>query len=100
MQTVDRFGTPQRECVHRGKVRDSFRVDGSTRLIVATDRLSAFDRVLEDCIPGKGAALTKLASFWFERTRDRVPNHWIRTIGGRAMLVREARPILVEMVVR
>jgi len=100
MQTVDRFGTPQLECVHRGKVRDSFRVDGSTRLIVATDRLSAFDRVLEGCIPGKGAALTKLASFWFERTRDRVPNHWIRTIGERAMLVREARPILVEMVVR
>jgi len=100
MQTVSRFSTPQLECVHRGKVRDSFRVDDATRLIVATDRLSAFDRVLDCCIPGKGAALTRLASFWFERTRDRVPNHWIRTVGERAMLVREARPLLVEMVVR
>ncbi len=100
MQTLSRFSTPQLECAHRGKVRDSFRVDAATRLIVATDRLSAFDRVLECCIPGKGVALTRLASFWFERTRDRIPNHWIRTIGDRAMLVREARPILVEMVVR
>ena len=100
MQTVRRFGTPQLECVHRGKVRDSFRIDGATRLIVASDRLSAFDRVLDDCIPGKGPALTRLASFWFERTQSLVPNHWIRTIGERAMLVREARPILVEMVVR
>ncbi|MCX6094866.1 MAG: phosphoribosylaminoimidazolesuccinocarboxamide synthase [Candidatus Bipolaricaulota bacterium] len=100
MQTVSRFSTPQLECVHRGKVRDSFRIDATTRLIVATDRLSAFDRVLDCCIPGKGAALTRLASFWFERTHDRVPHHWIRTIGERAMLVREARPILLEMVVR
>ncbi len=98
--TLQTFATPQLECLHRGKVRDSYRIDSETRLIVATDRLSAFDRVLETGIPGKGAVLTKLAAFWFERTRDFVENHLVDIVGSRAMRVREAKPILIEMVVR
>jgi len=100
MSTLQSSATPQLECLHRGKVRDSYRIDPKTRLIVATDRLSAFDRVLETGIPGKGAVLTRLAAFWFERTRGIVENHMHRVIGSRAMLVREAQPILIEMVVR
>lgn len=60
----------------RGKVRDVFEVDGRL-LIVSSDRISAFDFVLPSLIPGKGAVLNRLAAFWFERTRDIVPNHVI-----------------------
>ena len=62
----------------RGKVRDLYEVDGHL-LIVATDRISAFDYVLGSGIPDKGAVLTQLSRFWFERTRDIVPNHMITT---------------------
>ena len=61
--------------IHRGKVRDIYEVDDDHLLIVATDRLSAFDVVLPQPIPGKGAVLTRVANFWFERTRGIVPNH-------------------------
>jgi fusion protein PurCD len=100
MDGMSRFFTPQLELIHRGKVRDSFRVDRSTRLIVATDRLSAFDRELETLIPGKGAALTHMAAYWFAATREVFPHHMVRPIGERGMLVREADPIRVEFVVR
>ena len=59
----------------RGKVRDFYAVGDDHLLIVTTDRLSAFDVVLPDPIPGKGAVLTAVANFWFERTRHLVPNH-------------------------
>ena len=65
----------QLELVHRGKVRDSYRVDDDHMLIVATDRLSAFDVVLPQPIPGKGEVLTRVANFWFARTVDTIPNH-------------------------
>ena len=100
MNALCQFRTPQLRLVHRGKVRDSFRIDASTRLIVATDRLSAFDQVLETQIPGKGAALTRMAAWAFDAARDVFPNHMIRRVGEQGMLVREAEPVRLEFVVR
>ncbi|CAG0992747.1 partial Phosphoribosylaminoimidazole-succinocarboxamide synthase, partial [Gammaproteobacteria bacterium] len=61
--------------VYRGKVRDLYAVDGQHLLMVASDRLSAFDVILPTAIPGKGAVLTAVSNFWFARTRHIVPNH-------------------------
>lgn len=100
--------------VSRGKVRDIYDV-GDSLLIVATDRLSAFDVVLPTPIPGKGEVLTQLSALWFGRTADLVPNHLLSTdpaafpaqarpyadiLAGRSMLVRKARPLAVECIVR
>lgn len=63
------------ERIHQGKVRDIYAIDERHMLIVTTDRLSAFDVVLPDPIPGKGSVLTRISNFWFERTRHIVPNH-------------------------
>jgi phosphoribosylaminoimidazole-succinocarboxamide synthase len=92
--------TPQLEKIHSGKVRESFRVDKNSRLIVATDRISSFDNVLKTPIPGKGAVLNQLAGYWFENTRDIVDNHFIKLIDQNISLVKEASPIRVEMIVR
>jgi phosphoribosylaminoimidazole-succinocarboxamide synthase len=100
MDCLVKVATPQLEKLHTGKVRDSFRVDATTRLIVVTDRISAFDRVLRTPVPSKGAVLSSLSAFWFEATRDVVQNHVVRVIDPQAMLVREATPIRIEMVVR
>jgi phosphoribosylaminoimidazole-succinocarboxamide synthase len=99
----------------RGKVRDIYDL-GDKLLIVATDRVSAFDVVLPTGIPDKGAVLTQLSAFWFELTGDIVPNHFVSVVDstrvdgvptelpheliGRAMLVRKAGRIDVECVVR
>jgi phosphoribosylaminoimidazole-succinocarboxamide synthase len=96
----------------RGKVRDIYEL-GDRLLIVATDRLSAFDVVLPTPIPDKGKVLTQLSLFWFERLRDVVPNHVITAtdfsgvlaphrnlLRGRAMVVRRTEPIRIECVVR
>jgi len=98
----------------RGKVRDIYEVDGGI-LLVATDRISAFDCVLPNGIPNKGRVLTALSEFWFERMKDIVPNHVITTdvdeyppstgpyrdtLRGRSMLVERAKPYPVECVVR
>jgi phosphoribosylaminoimidazole-succinocarboxamide synthase len=104
---------PDLKLFKRGKVRDIYDL-GDRILIVATDRISAFDVVLPSAIPHKGKVLTKLSSFWFDFTRDLVPNHLITsdfrrfpeelrrywTLEGRAMLVRKAKPLPVECVVR
>ena len=66
------------ELVHRGKVRDMYAVDDEHLLMVATDRLSAFDVILPDPIPGKGEVLTALSVFWFKRMRNVVLNHTSR----------------------
>jgi phosphoribosylaminoimidazole-succinocarboxamide synthase len=100
MGCLERFWTPQLEKVHSGKVRESFRVDERTRLLVATDRLSAFDRVLKTPIAHKGAVLNGLSNFWFERTKGIVANHVVKPVAAQATLVREAVPIRLEMVVR
>ena len=98
----------------RGKVRDIFEV-GDALLLVATDRISAFDYVLGSGIPDKGKVLTQLSAFWFDATRHIVPNHVITTdvrayppslrahadlLRGRSMLVRRTVPVPVECVAR
>jgi fusion protein PurCD len=100
MKSMNPITTPQLKKIHSGKVRDSFRVDGDRRLIVATDRISSFDFVLNTRIPGKGAVLNSLAAWWFEQTRDIVSNHLIKPVGLSASLVREAEPVKIEMIVR
>ncbi|MCH8262972.1 MAG: phosphoribosylaminoimidazolesuccinocarboxamide synthase [Proteobacteria bacterium] len=98
----------------RGKVRDIYDVDEDHMLIVTTDRLSAFDVVLPDAIPGKGAILTTVSNFWFDRTRHIIPNHLSdkslaevlpdeaerNMIEGRGIVVRKLKPLPVEAVVR
>ena len=96
----------------RGKVRDIYDLGGKL-LIVATDRLSAFDVILPTPIPEKGRVLTQLSLFWFELMKDVVPNHVIsgtefpapfdkfgEELAGRAMLVRKTKPLPIECVVR
>lgn len=98
----------------RGKVRDIYAVGDDRLLIVTTDRLSAFDVVLPDPIPGKGAVLTAVSNFWFERTRSLVPNHLSdlplsdvlpdpaerAQVEGRAIVVRKLKALPVEAIVR
>jgi phosphoribosylaminoimidazole-succinocarboxamide synthase len=98
----------------QGKVRDIYGVDDRHLLIVTTDRLSAFDVVLPDPIPGKGEVLTALSNFWFARTTHLVPNHLAdlplervvpdpaerAVIASRAMVVRRLKPLPIEAVVR
>ncbi|MCL4368635.1 MAG: phosphoribosylaminoimidazolesuccinocarboxamide synthase [Actinobacteria bacterium] len=98
----------------RGKVRDTYDL-GDSLLMVTTDRISAFDVVLPNAIPHKGAVLTQLSAFWFDRTKHIIPNHLISAsladfpdrlqphanqLDARAMLVRKARRVDVECVVR
>src|SRR5947208_17148554 len=78
----------------RGKVRDTYELDRDRLLMVATDRLSAFDWVLPTGIPDRGRVLTQLSIFWFQRTRDVQEHHLIEAGGdGRSMGVRRARRI-------
>jgi len=100
LDTIAAFVTPQLALLHRGKVRDSYRIDERTRLIVVSDRLSAFDRVLETPIRHKGAVLSCLSNWWFESTAAICPNHLVRQIDPNLTLVAEAKPIKVEVVVR
>jgi phosphoribosylaminoimidazole-succinocarboxamide synthase len=100
--------------LHRGKVRDLYAVEDKL-LMVATDRISAFDVVMDDPIPQKGEVLTKLSLFWFDLLKDIVPHHLITAdvdqypeacapyreqLRGRSMLVKKARPLPVECIVR
>ena len=100
--------------INRGKVRDMYAVDDDHMLIVASDRLSAFDVILPDPIPGKGAVLTELSNFWFERTATLVANHssTLRLedvlsdaderagVAAQAVVVRKLQPLPVEAIVR
>ncbi len=98
--------------VASGKVRDIHALDDETLLLTASDRISTFDVVLPTEIPDKGRVLTGLSAWWFEKTADAVPNHLISAdptdfpetagpeVAGRAMLVKAARPVLMECVVR
>jgi phosphoribosylaminoimidazole-succinocarboxamide synthase len=83
-----------------GKVREVREVDADRLLIVASDRISAYDWIMPTPIPGKGAILTSLSALWFRRTRDIVPNHLIERFGERGMLVRRLRMLPVECVAR
>jgi len=84
---------------HSGKVRDGFAFTEGKRLLVTTDRLSAFDRVLA-AVPYKGQVLNQLSAWWFEKTLEIIPNHMISVPDPNAMLCREAQPFSVEVVVR
>lgn len=82
-----------------GKVRDWYDLPNGQRLIVTTDRLSAFDRILAK-VPYKGQVLNQLSAWWFEQTRDIISNHIISIPDPNASIVRVAEPILVEVIVR
>ncbi len=87
------------ELFRRGKVRDVYEKDGEL-LLVSTDRISAFDVVLPTGIPSKGEALNRISAYWFEQTKDIVPNHLIEVTDPRSMLVRRTEPVKTEFVVR
>lgn len=113
-QTVFETRMPDLKLVKRGKVRDVYEVDQHL-LIVATDRLSAFDVILPDPIPDKGRILNQISLFWFEKVRSILPNHVISSdvadypdpcgkytelLEGRSMLVKKADPLPIECIVR
>ena len=100
MNCLDKIYTPQVKKIHSGKVRDSFRINEKKRMIVVTDRISCFDKVLKSTIPNKGAVLNGISNFWFEKTKNIVDNHSIEVIDPNINLVKEAVPIRVEMIVR
>ena len=99
----------------RGKVRDIYDVDEKTLLIVTTDRMSAFDVIMNEPIPYKGVILNQITLFWMEKFKDIIPNHliesdvnrfpaalapWKDELEGRAVIVRKAQPLPVECIVR
>ena len=104
--------SPLPNLVYRGKVRDTHELDDRHFLMVATDRISAFDVVLPTAVPDKGAVLCQISAFWFDRTKDIVPNHFVAMATDRpdlgvpadlarqAMVVRRAERVDVECVVR
>jgi phosphoribosylaminoimidazole-succinocarboxamide synthase len=106
---VSSIGLPK---LRSGKVRDVYEIGHDRLLMVASDRISAFDVVLDEPIPDKGRVLTGLSTFWFDRTTDIIPNHLISAdptdfpetagpaVAGRAMMVKAAQPVLMECVVR
>ena len=106
---------PHLKLLHRGKVRDVYEADADHLLIVTTDRLSAFDVILPNPIPGKGQVLTEVANFWFARTTHIIGNHLApelpletvvpdagqrAALAGRAIVVRKLRALPIEAVVR
>jgi phosphoribosylaminoimidazole-succinocarboxamide synthase len=114
LQTLTQTDLAGLPLLARGKVRDLYAV-GESLLLIATDRISAFDHVLATGIPGKGKILTQLSLFWFRLLRDVVPNHLITAdvaqypsalrpyanqLVGRSMLVKRAQMFPVECVVR
>jgi phosphoribosylaminoimidazole-succinocarboxamide synthase len=100
--------------LHRGKVRDIYAVGEDRLLVIQTDRLSAFDVILDDPIPGKGETLTALSNFWFAKLGHLVPNHMTgidpetvvqgeaerAQVRGRAMVVKKMKPLTIEAIVR
>jgi len=99
--------------IARGKVRDNYAVGNDRILMVATDRISAFDVVMGEPIPGKGETLTRMALFWFDKLKHVVPNHLtgvapesvvapdeVAQVRGRSMLVKRLKPLPIEAVVR
>jgi len=112
MSVISQTDFPALKLRGRGKVRDIYAL-GDRLLIVATDRLSAFDVILPTPIPDKGRVLTQLSLFWFNKLADLVPNHilsaknfdgelapYAAALEGRAMLVRKTEPVPIECVVR
>lgn len=101
------------ELIQKGKVRDIYNIDNDTMLIVTTDRLSAFDVILDEPIPQKGAVLTKVSNFWFAKTKHIINNHILdvpledvlskkqaQQVSTRAVVVKKLKPLPVEAIVR
>ncbi len=100
--------------IHQGKVRDIYAIDDATMLLISTDRLSAFDVILPTGIANKGAMLTQMANFWFEKLKHIVPNHLTGIapesvvsspidriqLGSRAVVVKKLKPVPIEAIVR
>ncbi len=99
--------------IQKGKVRDIYDIDDKRMLIVTTDRLSAFDVVFNEPVAGKGAVLTSVANFWFDKTEHLIPNHLThepltsvlsadeaKQVEGRAIIVKKLKPLPVEAIVR
>jgi phosphoribosylaminoimidazole-succinocarboxamide synthase len=100
---VNKLGTVKH--LHSGKIRDLYETDDGLLLMVASDRISAFDHVLEPGIPDKGEILTRLSLWWFDQLKDVVPNHIVSAdvpaeFAGRAVLCRRLRMVPVECVAR
>ena len=105
---------PGLKLIQRGKVRDIYDIDDKHMLIVTTDRLSAFDVIMSQPIPGKGEVLTRVANFWFERIKHIIPNQLAdmsledvvtdpaqrEILGDRALIVKKLKPLPVEAIVR
>lgn len=117
LEPVTTTNFPELNLLHRGKVRDMYGIPGhdDKLLMVATDRISAYDVVMDDAIPGKGAVLTELSLFWFNLLGDIIENHLITAnveeypevcrqfddqLTGRSMLVKKTRPLTIECIVR
>ena len=112
--TLSTSNLPGLDLVHRGKVRDVYALDAQTLLIVATDRLSAFDVVLPDPIPGKGEMLTQMSNFWFAQTAGLMPNHLtgrrvvevlpdgvdVDLYARRSVVARRLKPVPIEAIAR
>jgi len=112
--TLPQSNLPGLELIHRGKVRDVYALDEHRLLMVATDRLSAFDVVLPNPIPGKGEMLTQISNFWFGKTAHLVPNHLLDVplaevlpagtdlalYAKRAVVTRRLKPVPVECIAR
>ena len=104
--------SPLPNLLYRGKVRDTHSIDENSLLMIATDRISAFDVVLPTAIPEKGAVLNQISSFWFEKTSHIIPNHFLHLassdpklevpvdVARRGMIVRNAERIDIECIVR
>ncbi|HZX16170.1 MAG TPA: phosphoribosylaminoimidazolesuccinocarboxamide synthase [Pseudomonas sp.] len=99
--------------IYSGKVRDLYEIDDKRMLMVATDRLSAFDVILNEPIPEKGKILTAISNFWFDKLKDLVPNHFtgdkvedivpaaeLPLVEGRAVVAKRLKPVAVEAIVR
>jgi len=99
--------------IYSGKVRDLYEIDEKRMLMVATDRLSAFDVILAEPIPEKGKILTAISNFWFEKLADLIPNHFtgdkvedvvsaeqLPLVEGRAVVAKRLKPVAVEAIVR
>ncbi len=114
-QTLYQTDFPDLTLLHRGKVRDLYDLDRQHLLMVATDRISAYDVVMAEPIPEKGRILTALSRFWFDYLVDIIPNHLVsadpadfpavcapyrQELQGRSMLIKKTRPLPVECIVR
>ncbi len=99
--------------IYSGKVRDLYEIDEKRMLMVASDRLSAFDVILEEPIPEKGKILTAISNFWFDKLKDLVPNHFtgdqvedvvpaaeLPLVEGRAVVAKRLKPVAVEAIAR